>query len=107
MATQDTLQAATQAIDAMTEDEVESWLRAGDYSTIGGVALPEAVRARISDVLATPEVEAYGFGVGFGLDTPSEGQGPSVNEGILGRKAGKGQQEFLKVTMTQVFVSSF
>ena len=116
VSTQSNGQAAIEAIEKMTEEELAAWIAAGDYTSIGGVPISDDDARRVSDAVAEPEVAAYGMDMGFGLSSnvvlgspsgPPGGPGHVPVNSITHRKAGKGQQEFLKITLTQVFVSSF
>src|SRR4051794_27987229 len=91
------------AIDAMTEDDVANWIAAGDYTSIGGVELPANVSQRVAEFAASSEVEGFTF-----LPPPAGPAGvpmPYPNTSIVGRKAGKGQQEYLKIKLTDVIIT--
>ncbi len=102
MSDESAVQPAVDAVDAMTEAEVERWIVAGDYSSIGGVALPASVSQRVTAFVNGGEVE------GFVSVPPTPATPPGIPmpyPNIAHRKAGKGQQEFLKVTLTEIFIS--
>jgi hypothetical protein len=72
----------------------------------------EALDARIDAKLEVAGFAQQGFGLGIQVGVPASL--PGLGQGLLGevgqqgvtaRKAGKPQQEFLKVTMQEVFIS--
>ena len=91
------------AVETMSEEESAAWIAAGDYSSIGGIPIPDDEAARrIAELLDAPEVAAYDLGLGSN-ESPPLGTTP----GTLDRKAGKGQHEFLVFTFKTVMVSSY
>lgn len=99
MASDRSIQAAVQAINGMTEKELTAWLAAGDYTTVGGVSLPERVSRKISELLSTSEVEGFAMNAGM-----SAGALPRP-ESVSGRKAGKDQLEFIKIELRDILIS--
>jgi hypothetical protein len=110
MTSQDAIQTAVKAIDDMTGDELAAWIAAGDYTSVGGVELPEKVTARLTETLANPEVAGFALDLGLGSISPRSGGNltglgrSSPPGGHTERKAGGGQQEFLKFTLTQILL---
>ncbi|MEY2434956.1 MAG: hypothetical protein QOC92_4681 [Acidimicrobiaceae bacterium] len=109
MTSQDAIQTAVKAIDNMTGDELAQWVAAGDYTSVGGVDLPETATKRLTEAMADPEVAGYAFDLGLGSIAPRSGNlgsglGGSQPGDHIERKAGGGQQEFLKLTLTQILI---
>jgi hypothetical protein len=110
MTSQDAIQTAVKAIDDMSGDELAAWIAAGDYTSVGGVDLPEKVTARLTAAMADPEVAGHAFDLGLGGVVPrlggnlGTGLGGSQPGGHTERKAGENQQEFLKLTLTQILI---
>jgi hypothetical protein len=110
MTAQDPIQTAVKAIDDMTVEELEAWVAAGDYTSLGGVSLPDDVTERLTEALAEPEVSGFAVDLGLGLKLNSAVPDPGGSLGgtPLGghseRKAGGKQQEFLKFTLTEILI---
>lgn len=106
-------QAAAEAIEAMSEEELAAWITAGDYSSVGGVEIPEDVSQRIADAVGYPEVVGLGFDLGFGMpsnlaetggSTPPH-TGPSGHWALPGQthnKSGMQSFELLKFTLSDI-----
>lgn len=97
---------AAEVLDEMTDDELSAWVEGGDFTSIRGIALSDDDATRIADALGAPEVAGFNFGLGFGsnLNPPST---PPLGGHVESRKAGHGQQDFLRITIKDVLISSF
>jgi len=108
-------QAAAEAIEQMTEEELAAWITAGDYSSINGIEISEEASQRIADAVGYPEVVGLGFDIGFGMPnklasssgggTPPHGPGghwalPGQTHDKPGM--GMGSFEFAKFTLADI-----
>ncbi len=59
METNDSIRAAAQVIENMTDEEATTWLAAGDYTSVAGVPLPEEASRRIADFASEHEVQGF------------------------------------------------
>jgi hypothetical protein len=55
----------------MTVDEAAAWVRAGDFTTVAGIRLPESVSKKFAEVLSSSELPPDDEVAGFAVPTPS------------------------------------
>ena len=107
--------AAAAVIADMSEEELAAWITAGDYSSVGGVAIPESMSQRIADAVGYPEVVGLGFDLGFGMPGnlakssgipgPQPTYGHVATPGQTHHKPGGQSFQFLKVTLADILIS--
>ncbi len=69
--TDESIQAAADAFEAMSDDEASAWLAAGDYTAVNGIALPERAVQVFTDLASGEEVAGFALdpgSLGFGLE---------------------------------------
>ena len=59
METDDSMRAAVQVIENMTDEEATAWLAAGDYTSVAGIPLPDDASRRIADFASAQEVQGF------------------------------------------------
>ncbi|MDT5075480.1 MAG: hypothetical protein QOJ80_117, partial [Mycobacterium sp.] len=57
MTTDDELEPLKQALESMTDDEVDTWLVGRDFESVRGVKLPAEAAQRVMALVAGAEVE--------------------------------------------------
>ena len=78
MTTSSNGQAAAEAIEKMSEEELAAWITAGDYSSVGGVEISEDASQKIADAVGYPEVVGLSFDMGFGMKSNLASTGGST-----------------------------
>ena len=66
MPTDDSIQAAAQVFENMTDEDAAAWLAAGDYTSVAGIPLPEEASPKFAELASqlASELEVQGFGLG-------------------------------------------
>ena len=54
-------QAIEAAFEPMTDEKAADWVRAGDYTSVGGVAIPAGAAKRFAAIISGEEVEGFAF----------------------------------------------
>jgi hypothetical protein len=89
MPTNDSLQAAAQAFENMSDEEARNWFAAGDYTAVAGIPLPAEASRRIAELADEQDVQ------GFGMDLNPLGSVQTPISGVSsGEKGAQGQSLF-------------